>query len=180
MVAFVPSLLETGAILLTYLLAKEIYDEKRALLASLFLTISLYHAQNSSFVTPDVLSSFFLVLFLIVLRRAFLQPENTSLYTLAGVVLGLLVGTKYNGAIATIVICVLYLYTLINKPTTTKLWHLNLVVCGSVAILVFVITTPGIILHFSDFLESMNRVQLEVMRSNISRTISDKLGHRVL
>src|SRR6185436_12363526 len=88
----------TGAILLTYFLGKDIYEENRALLASLFLCVLPYHSHNSSFATTDVLTSFFLTLFLFVLGRAFLRPKDVFLHVLAGAVLGILVGTKYTGA----------------------------------------------------------------------------------
>jgi len=112
---FCSALAGTGTIFLTYLLAKNIYDQRRALLASAFLALTFYHASNSSVATTDVLTSFFLVLFLIVLRRAFLTPETTSFFVISGVILGLLVGTKYTGAIAVLAIVVMYVYLLVSQ-----------------------------------------------------------------
>ena len=50
---FCSGLAGTGAILLTYFLTRDVYDEKRAVLASVFLAFSLYHSHNSSFATTE-------------------------------------------------------------------------------------------------------------------------------
>jgi len=153
----------TGTILLTYLLAKDIFDKRRAVLASAFLAVTLYHVSNSSFATTDVLTSFFLVLFLIVLRRAFLTPETTSLFVFSGIILGLLVGTKYTGAVASWAIVVMYVHAIMNKPGNQKegkqfnrrKLHLNLLLCGAASLVTFFLTTPGVLFHFSAFVDSM-------------------------
>ena len=159
-----------GAIFLTYLLAKDVLDQKRALLASAFLAFTMLHATNSAVVTPDVLTSFFLVLFLLVLRRAFLQPQSSFLFVCSGMVLGLLVGTKYTGAFAIYAMVVLYGYTLVshvrrensNIRFDHRKFHGNLLLCGGVALVTFFLTTPGILLHFDAFLDSMNDVTRQI------------------
>ena len=153
----------TGTVFLTYLLAKDIYNKRRAVLASAFLAVTFYHANNSSFVTTDVFTSFFLVLFLLVLRQAFLTPETTSLFVLSGIILGLLVGTKYTGAIVSLAIVVMYVYTLVQQSRNQKerghldhrKLHLNLLLCGSAALVTFFLTTPGIFLHFNALIDSI-------------------------
>ena len=159
----------TGTVLLVYFLAREIYDRRSALLSCLFLSLSLYHVHNSSFATTDVLTSFFLVLFLIILRYAFLNPQSSFLYVSTGVVLGMLVGTKYTGGIVCIAILFMYVYTLFIKFCTKKdethlykvKWHLNLLLCGIAALATFVLTTPGILLHFQSFVTSVFTIHHE-------------------
>jgi len=168
----------TGAIVFTYLLTKDIYDQKRALLASAFLALTFYHATNSSFATPDVLTSFFLVLFLFVLRRAFLTPQTPSLFVLSGITLGLLVGTKYTGAIASLAILVMYVYTLGSQSPSQKegghvnqrKLHLHLLLCGAATIVTFVITTPGALFQFNFFHESIFETFRYVERGSLPRS----------
>lgn len=144
----------TGAIYVTYRLARDLSGRSSALLASAFLAFSLYHAQNSSFVTPDVLTSFFLILFLWFLRRAFLQPDRAAPFLLAGMVLGLLVGTKYTGILAVIVVPLLYIHAIViarrghgHAPQFSKM-----LLCAGAAVLTFVVTTPGPFLDLPTFL----------------------------
>jgi len=159
-----------GAIILTYLLARDVFDQKRALLASAFLAFTFLHVTNSAVVTPDVLTSFFLVLFLLVLRRAFLQPQSAFWFGCSGVVLGMLVGTKYTGAFAIYAMVVLYGYTLVShgrRENCTirfdhRKFHGNLLLCGGVALATFILTTPGILLHVNPFIDSMNYVMKSV------------------
>ena len=168
----------TGAILITYFFAKDIYDRKRALLACIFLTFSLYHAQNSSLATTDVLSSFFLVAFLFLLRLAFLNPVRTWPFIIVGVTLGLLVGTKYTAAIATIPIFVMYVYSVFVKLHSHKndeefrlgTLHINLLLCGVVALATFLMTTPGIVFRFNSFIESMQFVLMDLKRFETPRS----------
>lgn len=185
----------TGAILLTYVLAKEIFDKKRALLASAFLCVSFFHVHNSGFATTDVITSFLLVLFVCVLRLALLEPEKTRLYVLSGIALGLLVGTKYTGAVAFIILFVLYFYSLFFYARNVKykgkvnfrIWHLNLLTCTVIAAITFLITTPAIITQFKAFISTMHAVQTQLERFYYPRTepetwlvifqtISDSIG----
>lgn len=155
-----------GAIVLTYVLAKDVFDQRRALLASAFLAFTFLHAMNSSVVTPDVLTSFFLVLFLIVLRWAFLKPESTSLFVYAGMILGLLVGTKYTGGVALGAVAVLYGSAMVvhlrdqehRAQFDQRTFHRNLLLGGGASLVIFFLTTPGILLHFDGFVDSMTQV----------------------
>lgn len=152
-----------GAIIFTYFLAKDIFDQKRALLASALLTFTLYHATNSGFATTDVLTSFLLVSFLYFLRYAFKSPEAPFLFVCSGMILGLLIGTKYTGAIASLAIVVIYTHMVVKQSRGSTMGavcnlrklHFHLLLCGSAAIATFFFTTPGILIHFNGFTESM-------------------------
>ena len=168
----------TGAIFLTYFFAKDVFDQRRALLASAFLAFTLYHAVNSAVATTDVLTSFFLVLFLFMLRRAFLKPESSSFFVYSGIIFGLLVGTKYIGAIASLAILLLYGYTLFKQSRNEEIraqfdqrkFHLNLLLCSGAAVFMFFLTTPGILLHFDAFIDSINYLRTDLGRHSLSRS----------
>jgi len=171
-------LVGTGTILLTYFFAKDIYDERRALLASTLVAFTLYHVTNSSFMTTDVLTSFLLVLFLMALRWAFLKPESSKYFIYSGVALGLLVGTKYTGAIAGLAIVVLYGHALLlrrrsspnGKGVPIATLHVHLMLCGGSALVTFFLTTPGILFHFPSFLDSLDFLRNDLGRHDLPRT----------
>lgn len=167
-----------GAIVLTYLLSKEVFDQRRALLASAFLAFTLLHATHSSVVTPDVLTSFFLILFLFVLRRAFLKPESATLFVYSGMILGLLVGIKYTGGVVLGAVAVLYGFAIVfhfRQPDYRirldyRKFHKNLVLGGGVALGTFLLTTPGFVLHFDGFVDSMTHVTSVLGRRSSPRS----------
>jgi 4-amino-4-deoxy-L-arabinose transferase-like glycosyltransferase len=112
---FVSILLGLGAIFLTFVLGKQLYNEKVGLLSALFLSLSLYHVQNSAWATLDVPDSFFIILTLYFAFKMYEEPSRRS-YFITGVSLGILVGTKYDGAFVLIAILVLHYYrTLKNE-----------------------------------------------------------------
>ncbi len=168
----------TGTILLTYLFAKDIYDEKRALLASALVAFTLYHVTNSSLATTDVLTSFLAILFFILLRQAFLKPASLKLFIYPGITLGLLVGTKYTGAIVGLAIVVMFGRTLFirsrglheHPEVSLATWHFHLFLLAGSALCTFFVTTPGILLHFSSLLDSLEFLRNDLGRHHLPRT----------
>lgn len=74
---FMSVLLGLGSIFLTFHLGKRLYNEKVGLLSALFLSLCLYHVQNSAFATLDVPNSFSLYsLFILLLRCMKCQPQS--------------------------------------------------------------------------------------------------------
>ncbi|MFZ2632114.1 MAG: glycosyltransferase family 39 protein [Desulfosalsimonadaceae bacterium] len=83
----------TGCILLTYLTAKKIYDEKVALLSAAFLSVAFFHTLNSALITLDVSSSFILMLNFFLCFKA-IESNRWRDYIILGIASGILVGTK--------------------------------------------------------------------------------------
>lgn len=144
-----------GAILLTYVYAERHHGHRTALLASGFLAVSMYHAQNSAWATTDVTSSFFLVLFFIVARRAIEFDRSIHSFVLAGVALGLLIGTKYTGAFGAIPFVLIFIIGAIRKRDPATRGGIGRVLIPDrrvmlflvAAIITFLITTPGVLLY---------------------------------
>jgi hypothetical protein len=152
-----------GAVVFTYLLTKKIFDKRTALLASFLLSFSMYHVINSSWATTDVSISFFLVLFLFLLINA--VERNTSVYYIgAGIALGFLIGTKYTGALALIsFIVIVFSNQILKDPSTsltTRLYKTfscnNLWLLVITALIIFLLSTPGIIVHPDAFINSLS------------------------
>jgi Dolichyl-phosphate-mannose-protein mannosyltransferase len=157
---FVSVLLGLGSIFLAFVLAKRLYNEKVGLLSALFLSLSLYHVQNSGWATLDVPNSFFFILTLYCAFKTYEEP-TPKFYFLTGVSLGILVGTKYNGAIVLISILILHYYrTLKNEEKTIpnifkSSLSKNLGILLLSAGVTFLLTTPGIILTPTVFVHSL-------------------------
>ncbi len=157
---FMSILLGLGSIFLTFVLAKRLYNEKVGLLSALFLSLSLYHVQNSAWATLDVPNAFFFMLTLCFAFKMYEDP-TPKFYFLTGVSLGILVGTKYNGVIALVTILILHYcraFRSEKKPSdifqaslSKNLWILLLS-----AGVVFLLTTPGIILKPTAFIDSVS------------------------
>lgn len=157
---FMSILLGLGSIFLTFVLAKQLYNEKVGLLSALFLSLSLYHVQNSAWATLDVPNSFFFILTLYCAFKMYEEPSPKS-YLLTGISLGILIGTKYNGAIILISILILHYYlTLRGKRKLSDIFKAslskNLWMLFLSAGVIFLLTTPGIILKTAVFTNSVS------------------------
>lgn len=152
-----------GAILLTFVYARRHYGDRTALLASGFLAVSMYHAQNSAWATTDVASSFFLILFLIAARRAIELDKSLRSFVLAGATLGLLIGTKYTGAFGAIPFALVFIIGAIREraPATRGAIGRALIPDRRImfflvaAFVTFLITTPDALLYPGALLQSI-------------------------
>lgn len=153
----------TGSVLLTYFLALKIHNDKAgAILAAFLLAFSMFHVTNSAWATTDVLSSFGLTLYLLLLLRM-LDSSRVTDAALAGAALGFLVGTKYTGAIALVPTFLLLIQRQIRRNTgrairmvfTGLLGDRQIWVLLGLAGMIFLLTTPGIALHPRAFLASI-------------------------
>lgn len=155
----------TGTILLVYFLTRRFYDRLVALVAATALGFSMYHVTNSAWATTDVATSFFLTLFLLLLDSA-IKKRSSKYAVFAGISLGMLVGVKYTGAIAIIPLFVLLIahefsqqnlslgQKLINIVSNKTLW-----IVGLVSIMIFLLTTPTILLNTDAFVDSIRYEQ---------------------
>lgn len=159
---FISICLGIGSIFLTFILAKKLYNEKVGLLSALFLSLSFYHVQNSAWATLDVPNSFFFILTIYFAYKMYEKP-TPKFYLLTGVSLGVLIGTKYNGVVAVILILILHYYeTLKNEKSLSAIFKASLskniwMLLFSAGI-VFILTTPGIIIKPGVFIDSLSEL----------------------
>ncbi|HVO73816.1 MAG TPA: phospholipid carrier-dependent glycosyltransferase [Ignavibacteriaceae bacterium] len=155
---FVTVLLGLGAVFLTFKLGKKLYEEKAGLLSALFLSLSLYHIQSSGWAALDAVNSFFIVLTLLLAYQLY-ENSSAKLYLITGISLGILIGTKYNGVAVLPAILILHFYkykqnnsaSIFNAALSKKLWLLLIT-----SVIVFIMTTPGVILKPEAFKESIS------------------------
>lgn len=159
---FISILLGIGAVFLTFILAKKLYNEKTGLLSALFLSLSFYHVQNSSWATLDAANSFFLILTVLLAFKLYEDP-SLKFYILTGISLGILTGTKYNGFVVIFLILILHFSVFFNSrkifaSIAQAIFSKNLWILLFTAGIVFILTTPGIILKPDAFKASMSEL----------------------
>ena len=151
--------LGTATILLVYAIARSFYGTRCAIIASFLIAFSMLHVANSAWATTDVATSFFLTAFLFFLYKT---RNSDMMSLLCGIALGLLIGAKYTGGIALIALGVFLLisaYQQQNRLTIgiplramadRRLW-----IISATSIVVFLISTPGILVNTQAFLDSI-------------------------
>ena len=141
----------------TYLAGRKIFNHHVGLLSAAILSVAPMHVANSSWATLDVPSSLWLIVFCWLLVRS-----NSCLqhWGWLGFTLGLLVGTKYTGGMAVVVLLAAVAaelrqssswgYTVRELAANRRLWAI-----GGIAAAVFFASTPSILINPNDFFESI-------------------------
>lgn len=108
-----------GSIGVLYHLSRRLYDQKVALLSSLFLSVSFIHSFHSQFIRPDIPSLFFILLFLICCLMI-LEQSKLKYYTYAGMLVGVATATKFTSAIMIIPLLVTYIMAEFKQLSNRK------------------------------------------------------------
>lgn len=139
-----------GAVALIYILGKRLYNIRTGLIAAIILTVSIYHVRNSSMATPDVATSFWVIVVLIALDKLG-HPHNLRNYLFLAITTGILVGIKYNGAIVAIPIGFYFLKLFLENPSVSKFRETlkSGLFVGSLALITFLFTTPTILVNIN-------------------------------
>lgn len=143
-----------GTVVLLYFIGHILYaNSSIGLVAALLLAVSPNHVYQSRIVTPDAMTTFFVVLTFLTAALIFRHGKTLS-YILAGASLGLAAGTKYNGATIALTIPLAHFlrYGLRGWRDT------RLLVAAGVSVLVFLLTTPYAILDYPAFSAALRGV----------------------
>jgi len=160
--------LGTATIYICYRIGSRVLSANAGIVAAIICCVSTYHVVNSAYSTNDVLTSFFLALLLYQIVGLYAERVATRQYLIVGAVFGLLIGTKYNGAAAAILIISAYAWRLgylskLESATSfrdaaTAITKRYLLMAG-ITIATFVVTTPGLLVKFSAFTASIRASQ---------------------
>src|SRR3989338_4276799 len=129
------------SILLIYLLTREFFNRKIALLASFLLAVAPFHIQNTM-AEMDVMAIFFVLLAMLFFIKA-LKTNKTYLYFVSGIFLGLAVYTKVYPLlfIPSLILFFIYWNKKEKKEILTKK-NLKLIIIFLIAIFIF--TLPAL------------------------------------
>jgi len=137
------ALLGTGVVLLIYLLAKELFEDKTALLSSLMLAVSMGFVNISHFATTDIPSLFWFTAACLMASYV-LTDESRRWYLLSGFFVGLAAAVKYIGGVA--LIALIAAHFLGGRRN-----HKALVMAIFTAFIGFIVSNPAIIFSFFEF-----------------------------
>ena len=133
------------------------------LLAAIGLALSSYHIEHSHFITTDVPTGLWVTLALMGIWGVATSGQRRD-YLLAGIATGLAAGTKYNAGVVGLTLGVataLYLADarrVADRPAWRRLVARHtalLLAAGTLALLVFLATTPFAVLDFATFRRDM-------------------------
>lgn len=152
---------------LIYILARRMFDTSSALLAALTLSVAEYHVQHAHFITTDALTGLWTTLALLGIWNV-VQHGRLRDYALTGIATGLAAGTKYNAGVIGLVLVVAIALRLIASRAAGQpgrfetIAHMRgIALAGSVAIVVFTLTTPFAVLDFPSFRQSVTRTMTQ-------------------
>ncbi|OFX13589.1 MAG: hypothetical protein A2Z18_07315 [Armatimonadetes bacterium RBG_16_58_9] len=141
-----------AAVSVTYWAGKRLYSAAAGLIAALVLCIAPLHAQHSHFATVDVPSTVFVAASLgfagLIMTRGSWRD-----YVLAGAMVGLAGGTKYNAGV--VVFSIVAAHLLRGRVTWQSIASGRLWTSLGCAIAAFIISTPGVVLQTPAFLHGI-------------------------
>ena len=140
-----------GSVALVYLIGRQLLGSRWVgLLAALLMAVSVPNVTNSRLITPDSFLVFFILLAFWGAVQVF-QHGELKHYILAGIAIGLVGGTKYNG--------VLIATTLIAAHFMRGGWRgvldYRLYLAGAISAVTFLLTTPFAVLDNPRFMADL-------------------------
>jgi hypothetical protein len=139
------------SVYILYLLGRELHNEELGLISSTILAITPLHVIHSHFLTTDVPVTFWILTSLLFSVKI-LNSGKTRWYILAGVTAGLGVSTKYNAGLIVFPILIAHILNRRNaQKTISILKEKNILLSFSLIIATLFVTSPYILLDFSEF-----------------------------
>ncbi|MHC4874923.1 MAG: ArnT family glycosyltransferase [Planctomycetota bacterium] len=161
-------LLGTAAAGLTFVLGQRLFDHTTGLIAAGLLAVSTSHVMNSPLCTLDVPMSFLLIASLLLTERAF-SSGRTLHFAQAGLIAGVLCGTKLTGFFVLALPCAMLLveWSEARRDRSTEreptgwLFRNLVVIFLPIAAITFAISTPHVVLSIGEYFEFMQRQKLQ-------------------
>jgi hypothetical protein len=136
----------TLSVLILYRVARRLFDETTALVATLFLALAFLHARDSHFGVTDVPATFvILIAFLFIVRLR--DSGRLSDLVISGITAGLAASTKYNAAL----IALPAIWVLRSR------WK-SILLFGALMVLAFAATSPYCLIDFPQFTASLKSI----------------------
>ncbi len=160
-------LFDIGSIWAIYKLGKEVIDEKTGLIAAAFVAVNPLHITQAHYITVDTPLTFFVLLALLYIHRAYRQP-STKHYLLVGLCIGLAAATKYTGAFLLVVLLTLHLLRSDSLTKTVRsLTDLRLLKSVVLSLVVFFCINPYILTSFDEFLKDFTYERYHVAEGHL-------------
>jgi hypothetical protein len=163
----ISALFGSGSVALLYLIGKRLYGVKEGLIAALLLAVMPLHVTCSRYMKEDVLMLFWILAVTLVVLKS-IDEKRGELLLLAGLFAGFSFGTKYSGALSSLIIAgapFLLGRRFSLWPNDGKFFRYALFAAFFMAI-GFIITTPYIVLDFPSVLKGMESERNHMLRGH--------------
>ncbi|MDP8298568.1 MAG: glycosyltransferase family 39 protein [Candidatus Tantalella remota] len=152
---FIGALPGVGCVILTYFLGKKISSKRSSLYAAAVMAVAYLNVVNSHYIYTDMLLVAFIVFFYIRLFCLYERPSFAN-YIAAGCLMGLAVGTKYNGLFLFVPLLITHLGAVRSfaGKAGSHAGYGTIVFSLIAAALVFMIVNPFAFIDYKGFLDS--------------------------
>lgn len=152
-------LIDTGTIILIYLIATKMFDKRIALLSAFFYSIAVFPIQNSHFFTVDIPLTFFTILTLLFLQN-YIEKTELKYSILTGISFGLALATKISILPLAFVLVFGFLISHFKKSKSFSLKKIanqaiNIILLFTASIFTFFTTQPYVLIDFNNFYEQV-------------------------
>ncbi len=137
------------SVLLTYVIANDVYGRKAGILAALLLSGSSFHVEQSRYITPDMPSAFFVLLVLLFSLR-YNRSHRFRDLLLSVVSAGFAMSCKYNMVFCLAIPLGALIINIKHVKANTRLLHIGLIL--TLPFIVFLILNPFLLSDFKLFL----------------------------
>ncbi|MBI4651683.1 glycosyltransferase family 39 protein, partial [Candidatus Desantisbacteria bacterium] len=140
----------TASVYAIYRVGKKYFNETAGLLSAFFLSFSPLHVKYSQEYYPDVFVTLFILLAFIPIYNIYINGKTRD-YILAGILIGLGIGTKYFPAAIILELGLAHiLYIKHEKISWKNIINKNLIICIIFIGIVFFISSPYSIINFGE------------------------------
>jgi len=144
-------------VFVVYKIAQLLFNNKTAILAALFCGLAYLHVRESHFGVTDVPATLFIMCSIFYIIRSYKNNILKNFIT-AGLFVGLAISTKYIGILLFVPMFFVHLFNAKDrKDKRIKLLHDRTIwLFSGIAIAVFLLTNPFMILNFSKFIADLS------------------------
>jgi 4-amino-4-deoxy-L-arabinose transferase-like glycosyltransferase len=145
-----------GSVALVYVIGRQLLGSRWVgLLAALLMAVSVSNVTNSRLITPDAFLVFFILFAFWGAVQVFRHGELRH-YIVAGIGIGLVGGTKYNGVlIATTLIAAHFMCINSSRHGWRRVLDYRLYLAGAISAVTFLVTTPFAVLDYPRFMADL-------------------------
>ncbi|MBI5214962.1 MAG: glycosyltransferase family 39 protein [Ignavibacteriae bacterium] len=154
---------DVGTMLVTYLFVMRNFRKPAAFLSAIFLAINPLHIKETHLVNVDTPLTFFVLLGVFCIFQVYHSPSR-KWYLLSGLCIGLAMATKYTGAF--LFAGLVFAHVLRSssiKEAFISLKSSHLTFSGIIALAIFFLLNPYIILSFDEFFHRVSFIYYNVI-----------------
>lgn len=147
------------SIYLTYLVARNVFDEKTAVLSSFFLTFSFFHVLMGHTALLDPQMGFFALLAFFFIT-GILKNGRTYNYILAGLFTGFSIASKYNAVFIVFPLVLAHILAFKEIKRPWKIINLKIIVSGIFTVIGFLVGNPPVWLNFKSWFAYFKQIPI--------------------